>query len=184
MFFVGKLFQKFLDDVVLELAVEVASDRARAELGIVDFFGDFFEFFGAEFGEGQAVRAGSLGEEFVEFFFENLVEDGALERAEDDLVVDAVEEFGAEKFFGFFEDSFFGQGEIFVRGCARVGESDFCDFAGKFFGAEVEVITMTVDLKSMRRPFESVSFPSSRTWRRMLRTSGEAFSISSRRTTE
>ena len=45
------------------------------------------------------------------------------------------------------------------------------------------MITITFR-KSTLRPCESVSFPSSRIWSRMLKTSGWAFSISSKRTTE
>ena len=47
-----------------------------------------------------------------------------------------------------------------------------------------EVMITIVFRKSTRRPWASVSFPSSRIWRRMLNTSGWAFSISSRRSTE
>src|SRR3954465_903909 len=47
-----------------------------------------------------------------------------------------------------------------------------------------EVITMIVLRKSTRRPWASVSFPSSRIWSRMLNTSGCAFSISSSSSTE
>ena len=48
----------------------------------------------------------------------------------------------------------------------------------------LEVMTMTVFSKLMRRPWASVMCPSSRIWRRMFSTSGCAFSISSKRTTE
>ena len=47
-----------------------------------------------------------------------------------------------------------------------------------------EVMITIVFRKSTLRPCESVSFPSSSTCRRMLNTSGWAFSISSRRSTE
>ena len=47
-----------------------------------------------------------------------------------------------------------------------------------------EVMITIVLRKSTLRPWASVSFPSSRIWSRMLKTSGCAFSISSRRTTE
>ena len=47
-----------------------------------------------------------------------------------------------------------------------------------------DVMITIVLRKSTLRPWASVSFPSSRIWRRMLKTSGWAFSISSRRTTE
>src|ERR1700692_4409780 len=47
-----------------------------------------------------------------------------------------------------------------------------------------DVMTMIVLRKSTRRPWASVSFPSSRIWSRMLNTSGCAFSISSSRSTE
>ena len=46
------------------------------------------------------------------------------------------------------------------------------------------VIIITVFLKSTIRPWPSVNLPSSRTWRRVLNTSGCAFSISSSSTTE
>ena len=42
-----------------------------------------------------------------------------------------------------------------------------------------EVMITIVLRKSTLRPWASVSFPSSRIWRRMLKTSGWAFSISS-----
>ena len=45
------------------------------------------------------------------------------------------------------------------------------------------VMITTLFLKSTVRPWLSVSRPSSRTWRRTLKTSGWAFSISSSRTT-
>ena len=48
----------------------------------------------------------------------------------------------------------------------------------------LEVRMMMVFLKSTVRPCESVMRPSSRTCRRMLNTSGCAFSISSKRMTE
>lgn len=48
----------------------------------------------------------------------------------------------------------------------------------------LDVIMITVFLKSTVLPCESVSLPSSRIWRRMLNTSGCAFSISSKRITE
>ena len=47
-----------------------------------------------------------------------------------------------------------------------------------------DVMITIVLRKSTRRPWASVSFPSSRIWSRMLNTSGCAFSISSMRTTE
>jgi hypothetical protein len=47
-----------------------------------------------------------------------------------------------------------------------------------------EVMMMTVFLKSTVRPLPSVNRPSSRTCNRTLKTSGCAFSISSKRTTE
>ena len=47
-----------------------------------------------------------------------------------------------------------------------------------------EVMITIVLRKSTFRPCESVSFPSSRICKRMLKTSGCAFSISSRRRTE
>ena len=47
-----------------------------------------------------------------------------------------------------------------------------------------DVMMMTVFLKSTVRPWASVSRPSSRIWRRVLKTSGCAFSISSKSTTE
>ena len=47
-----------------------------------------------------------------------------------------------------------------------------------------EVMITIVFRKSTRRPWASVSFPSSRIWSRMLNTSGCAFSISSSRSTE
>ena len=47
-----------------------------------------------------------------------------------------------------------------------------------------DVMITIVLRKSTLRPWASVSFPSSRICRRMLKTSGWAFSISSRRTTE
>src|SRR4026208_2294739 len=47
-----------------------------------------------------------------------------------------------------------------------------------------EVMITIAFRKSTLRPCESVSFPSSSTCRRMLNTSGCAFSISSSRTTE
>ena len=43
------------------------------------------------------------------------------------------------------------------------------------------VMTMIVFRKSTLRPFASVRWPSSKIWSRMLKTSGCAFSISSRR---
>ena len=45
------------------------------------------------------------------------------------------------------------------------------------------VMITTLFLKSTVRPWPSVRRPSSRTWRRTLKTSGCAFSISSRRIT-
>ena len=48
----------------------------------------------------------------------------------------------------------------------------------------LEVITKTQFLKSTVRPWPSVSRPSSKTCRRMLKTSGCAFSISSSRMSE
>ena len=51
------------------------------------------------------------------------------------------------------------------------------------FGA-LEVMMMTVFLNDTVLPWLSVSLPSSRTCSSMLKTSGCAFSISSRRTTE
>ncbi len=48
----------------------------------------------------------------------------------------------------------------------------------------LEVMMMIVFLKSMVLPSPSVRWPSSKTWSRTLKTSGWAFSISSRRTTE
>ena len=47
-----------------------------------------------------------------------------------------------------------------------------------------DVMITIVFRKSTLRPCASVSLPSSRIWSRMLKTSGWAFSISSRRTTE
>ena len=47
-----------------------------------------------------------------------------------------------------------------------------------------DVMITIVFRKSTRRPWASVSFPSSRIWSRMLNTSGCAFSISSSRSTE
>ena len=47
-----------------------------------------------------------------------------------------------------------------------------------------EVMMMTVFLKSTVRPWPSVRRPSSSTWSSMLKTSGCAFSISSKRTTQ
>src|SRR6202162_5232690 len=47
-----------------------------------------------------------------------------------------------------------------------------------------DVMMMTVFLKSTVRPCASVSRPSSRIWRSVLNTSGWAFSISSKSTTE
>jgi hypothetical protein len=47
-----------------------------------------------------------------------------------------------------------------------------------------DVITTTTFRKSTTRPFPSVRRPSSRTWRSVDQTSGCAFSISSKRTTE
>ena len=47
-----------------------------------------------------------------------------------------------------------------------------------------DVITSTTLVKSTVRPWPSVRRPSSSTWSRMLNTSGWAFSISSRSTTE
>jgi hypothetical protein len=48
----------------------------------------------------------------------------------------------------------------------------------------LEVMIRTEFLKSTVRPWPSVSLPSSMIWRRMLKTSWWAFSISSRRITE
>ena len=48
----------------------------------------------------------------------------------------------------------------------------------------LEVMMMTVLEKSTLRPWPSVRRPSSRIWSRTLKTSGWAFSISSKRTTE
>ena len=53
-----------------------------------------------------------------------------------------------------------------------------------FFAPTLEVMTMTVFLKSTRRPWESVTMPSSRICSRMFHTSSWAFSISSNSTTE
>ena len=47
-----------------------------------------------------------------------------------------------------------------------------------------DVMTSTTLVKSTVRPWPSVRRPSSSTWRRMLKTSGWAFSISSSSTTE
>jgi len=54
---------------------------------------------------------------------------------------------------------------------------------GELRGARFEVMMRTVFLKSTVRPLESVRRPSSRTWRRTLKTSAWAFSISSKRMT-
>ncbi len=47
-----------------------------------------------------------------------------------------------------------------------------------------DVMMITVFLKSTVRPWASVNRPSSRIWRSVLKTSGWAFSISSKSTTE
>src|SRR5690606_10250141 len=62
--------------------------------------------------------------------------------------------------------------------------SAFSNFSWMIWLPILLVMMMIEFLKSATRPLLSVSRPSSRTWRRMLKVSGWAFSISSNRITE
>ena len=70
------------------------------------------------------------------------------------------------------------------RPCRRSARKPRLEFVWSCFAPRLLVMMMIVLRKSTRRPLASERCPSSRIWRRMLKTSGWAFSISSRSTTQ
>ena len=102
---------------------------------------------------------------------------------EDDLPIDTVQEFGPEDPLDLFLN--FALHLVLVR--LRLLLSLHCETmdVSRLMRSDptFDVITTIVLRKSTLRPFASVRLPSSKIWRRILKTSGWAFSISSSRMT-
>jgi len=104
------------------------------------------------------------------------------ELVEDDDLVDRLSSSGRKTFFSS------PMTRPFISSYERPDSSPTVNPKPVFFeicaAPRFEVMITIAFRKSTRRPWASVSFPSSRICRRMLNTSGCAFSISSSRSTE
>jgi hypothetical protein len=170
--------QQLLAERVLDVRADRATQRPRAEVGVVPLLDQ--EVLGRlrELGL-EALLLDPLGD-LGDLVLDDLHQVVAGQRAEDDHVVEAVDELGAEEPLDLLHQD---RLDVLVAPVAVRGLEAEPAAALDQVRADVDVMIRMVLRKSTWRPNESVRRPSSMIWSSMLNTSGWAFSTSSSRTT-
>ena len=168
-------------ELVVDLALDGAAQRAGAVLRLVAVPGQPVDGLRGELDRdvlGVHPAPGLLQQQVGD-----LPQLSVVELPEDHDLVDAVEELRPEVLAQRPQDPL-ARGLLVRLRAARCRTRAGAAAPAMASEPRLLVITMTVLVKSTVRPCESVSRPSSSTWSRMLKTSGCAFSTSSRSSSE